>query len=185
MRKCARCCEAKSLGDFYKCASRNDGLQAYCKDCSKKTLAVWVKENPEIVKARPKKKYIYAERARQWHIKNYAANKEKILARNKAWAKANPEAVRRLSLEGTNRRNARMKGAVGSHTHIQWVVLMNKFGWRCACCKQPKKLTKDHIVPLVAGGSDYIENIQPLCRECNSSKREQTIDYRDAHINFV
>lgn len=43
--------------------------------------------------------------------------------------------------------------------------------------------------PLVKGGSDYIENIQPLCRECNSAKRDRVIDFlldeHPPHVDFV
>lgn len=46
-------------------------------------------------------------------------------------------------------------------------------GWRCQICG--RKLTRDtvtidHIVPLARHGRNNIENLQPLCRSCNSRK---------------
>ncbi|MFF1476131.1 HNH endonuclease [Streptomyces sp. NPDC058301] len=48
---------------------------------------------------------------------------------------------------------------------------------RCAQCgKNPLedqvKLVVDHKLPLAWGGGDEIENLQPLCEECNSGKRD-------------
>lgn len=68
------------------------------------------------------------------------------------------------------RRYAREKGAIGSHTLEEWDALKDSYGNVCAYCGKSKKLTKDHIIPLSKGGTDYIENIQPLCRNCNSKK---------------
>jgi 5-methylcytosine-specific restriction endonuclease McrA len=51
----------------------------------------------------------------------------------------------------------------------------------CLCCKQKEpdiKLTEDHVVPLSYGGTDFVENIQPLCGSCNSKKHVKTVDYR-------
>lgn len=68
------------------------------------------------------------------------------------------------------RRYAREKGAIGSHTLEEWNNLKIEFNNKCAFCRRKKKLTKDHIIPLGEDGTDYIDNIQPLCRNCNSKK---------------
>jgi 5-methylcytosine-specific restriction endonuclease McrA len=42
----------------------------------------------------------------------------------------------------------------------------------CSRCGSKKDLTADHILPLAAGGSNILENIQVLCRRCNSGRRD-------------
>lgn len=64
----------------------------------------------------------------------------------------------------------RHKGIEGSHTFEEWQRLEEKFQYKCAKCHEAKALTKDHIIPLSLGGTDFIWNIQPLCRSCNSKK---------------
>ncbi len=73
---------------------------------------------------------------------------------------------------------------IATHTQEQWLAIRNEFGSRCVrCWRKNKSLVKDHIIPLCSGGSDGIENLQPICKSCNSSKvREETnwLEYRRA-----
>lgn len=73
------------------------------------------------------------------------------------------------------------RGTVGSHSVEQWEKIKKDNNYCCTICgmqepfteQQYQKLTEDHIIPISKGGSNNIENIQPLCKSCNSSKRDK------------
>lgn len=65
----------------------------------------------------------------------------------------------------------------GTHSDLEWGLLVEFCGGKCLGCGNPK-YGKDHIKPIHAGGSDGIENIQPLCKTCNSKKGSSVQDHR-------
>lgn len=79
--------------------------------------------------------------------------------------------------EGAKRRKYLIANA-GSFTREEWRDLCVKYKHRCLRCGKRTKLTVDHVVPVSKGGSNRIENIQPLCLPCNLAKHTETIDYR-------
>lgn len=106
------------------------------------------------------------------------STKEKRLEKLREYRKNNIEIVRFWS---SNRQN-RKRNSLGDHTFDDWNKLKEQYNYTCLCCgkSEPEiKLTEDHIVPLSRGGSNYIENIQPLCQICNSTKNNKTIDFRN------
>jgi len=73
-----------------------------------------------------------------------------------------------------NKRNrARRRGALGRFTAVEWYFLVALFYNRCAYCWRRKKLEADHVIPVSKGGTNFIENILPCCRSCNSRKGDR------------
>lgn len=78
----------------------------------------------------------------------------------------------------SNNHRANRWGADGTFTDDEWQSILEEYGYRCLACGTSKSITVDHIVPLSQGGSNTIDNIQPLCIKCNMHKGTHLIDYR-------
>lgn len=50
------------------------------------------------------------------------------------------------------------------------IMVFSRDGWKCVRCSRTSSLTIDHILPVAKNGTDEPENLQTLCRSCNSKK---------------
>ena len=100
---------------------------------------------------------------------------EETKARKRRWRERHPDRVTAIS----QARRARVSS--GDFTASDWAELKAFYKYTCLCCQRGEpeiKLTPDHVIPLVLGGSHSKDNIQPLCKSCNSRKHTKTTDYR-------
>ena len=129
------------------------------------------------------------ENARKRSARYYASHPERAQGSSKRWRDKDREHINAVASIYTKThkeqyrvhctiRRTRKTAAGGAYTHAQWVVLCNKYGYKCLCCNKKRKLAADHVIPVSKGGTSNIENIQPLCGPCNSKKGTKTTDYR-------
>ena len=187
MKTCADCKETKPLDEFPHHKKSKDGRSHVCNVCNRIRASRWQKENPERYKERQreysesgkkavasKKEYAKHRESYIQRVKNWiAGNSERHHEHVSAWMKRNPDKMQ------TYRENRRGRVAsAGEYTQAEWESLCEFYGHICLCCKESKPLTVDHVVPLSKGGSNTIDNLQPLCASCNSRKNQKIIDYR-------
>lgn len=60
--------------------------------------------------------------------------------------------------------------------------IFSRDGNQCLKCGAHEQLTIDHIKPLAKGGDNDSDNLQTLCKRCNSSKSDTTYDYRRGNV---
>lgn len=101
-------------------------------------------------------------------------NKEHIKEYEKESYKRNPE---KFAVKNSKRR-AQLKNVLNTLSEKEWKSVLEFYG-RCLWCgRTDVKLTLDHIKPISLGGTHTLENVQPLCGNCNSKKGVKTIDFR-------
>lgn len=136
----------------------------------------WQKANPERAAAKVARwRAKNPERARA-NVRKTAAGKpdEYHAARKLAWVRANRDKWNAIQCA----RRARKLSAPGKFTAEDVAALRECQDDLCAGCRQPMlaKHTVDHIMPLIRGGSNWPSNTQLMCRNCNSSKNDMTMD---------
>lgn len=102
-------------------------------------------------------------------------NKAKILRYEREYYKENPEKQRARNL----RRYARMKNIIHDFSTKEWLDKLAKTRGFCPKCKKYVgiwNLTLDHIKPVSKAKNGWvytIDDVQPLCRNCNSKKKDK------------
>jgi 5-methylcytosine-specific restriction endonuclease McrA len=66
--------------------------------------------------------------------------------------------------------SARRKSFHSSKKDLFIALIKSGAAYECAYCQASDYIAIDHIIPISRGGSDDLENLQFLCRSCNSSK---------------
>lgn len=192
---CTKCKTWKPVEQFSKRSKRLDGYNSHCKECHNainRTL-YWrdVERVREENRAKQKrlsqleKHKVRRQRYRQEHLehllelnrKHRRVNPGYYLEHSKKWREQNPEKVKARD----HARRAFKAGQPESFTAEEWREVKQRYNYMCLRCRRREpeiKLTADHVVPVSKGGSGTIDNIQPLCKSCNSAKSTFTIDYR-------
>lgn len=175
LRYCSKCKTWKPISEITVSSDRLEGIGSHCYSCHRVISVDYNRrnkmrclQNGNEWRRRNRDRHLGVRR--QWR----AANADRERRRYREWASRNADNHR----ERARRRRIQKTGNGGSHTLLEWVALCERYEYRCLACGRQKKLTRDHIIPISRAGRDDIENIQPLCRPCNSRKGQQTIDYR-------
>ena len=105
----------------------------------------------------------------------YRDNTERCNESVRNWRANNPEKIKLLQA----RNRCRRRSALGDFSFEEWKSKLNEYNYRCAYCGIELSLdtiTIDHVIPLISGGTNYIENLVPSCIHCNCSKNSRTAD---------
>ncbi len=207
-RGCSIVLVEKGLDEYYAAARNLDGRMGKCKACVKSSVrenrrsrkqqcAEYERSRanlPHRVEARRKCQEEHKERIveykRAWTRANgartitykrayYEQKREEVIARSTEWAGNNPQKVKQFKANNGRKRRAAKHASRGNFTAKQFEELCERYGNKCLSCGATGVvLEADHVIPLTKGGSDAIDNIQPLCGACNRSKFVKSTDYR-------
>lgn len=138
--------------------------------------AQWARDNPESGRARSKKyREANLEECRRKFRDYYAENRDELIQKKLAYAKANPDKINAI----VNKRRATKIGAEGYYDGKEVAILLERQRGLCLCGLvdiSDGNHTVDHYIPLSRGGSNNLANLQLLCKPCNSQKGVKTME---------
>ena len=199
IKKCAICgAEFETKYSRAKYCSKKCGVKAENNtERAKLARKEWLEKNKERKRQKDKetRDNYTDERKREIKEKNhqyYLLNKNKILDNSKRWKIENQEYYkeycRQYSKEYNMSENGKYINRLKVHRRraiedsldkIDYRAVKDKFdrlGNKCVICGSTENITIDHIVPITKGGTNDIDNLQPLCKSCNSSKNNKTME---------
>lgn len=151
----------------------------------------WVENNKELVKEKSKKSY---QKNKELIHQKYLDNKVNISVFNKQYREKNRDTLieyaknwkeknkdnwmkyysknkDKVSIRSEKRRKSYTESQ-NPLTYEQWENCLIYFNNECAYCGSSCVLEKEHFIPLTKGGSYSKDNIIPVCKSCNSSKKD-------------
>ena len=193
-KKCSACKQIKPVNLFNKKACAIDGYCDECRECSNIRKREFNRTHPEIKAKRDRVYYQKNKEKRQeYALKWRTQNKEELKRKKREYRENNKEKVRdskrreyqknkeNYVFNAANRRSRELN-AKGKYTREDVMSLLSVQKGKCLKCGQPftndRKPSVDHIIPLSKGGHNSIENLQLLCKPCNSSKGVNIEDLR-------
>lgn len=192
---CSACGQTKPLSEYYRHPTNADRLDKKCKECRKTASRKWKADNRDRARETDRLwREANRERSNAHSRKWRSVNRERHLALCRRWNAANRDR-RRANLARWKEMNPgrlakwyrqrRAKASQGPHySEAEWHALLAVYGYRCVACGVEAQhtaegfLTPDHVIPVCMSGPNSIDNIQPLCLDCNRRKNGRVIDYR-------
>lgn len=166
-QRCYRCKKERPLGAFTQ--RLDDRHYRMCRPCVSEIMAA---------RTGKRERLAHTDTHRICYLcRRTLANAEFTQRSNGTFFSACKECNRHVFAQ---RRRARLQSSEGSYTTMEWQQVVSQYE-RCPMCHREwasiepppgrnSPITVDHIVPISQGGSNSIENIQPLCYSCNSKK---------------
>jgi 5-methylcytosine-specific restriction endonuclease McrA len=110
-------------------------------------------------------------------IQDYEGNWRRRVSQKEARAShSDAEVFQTQTSDHKRRRRQLEKDAIGKHTEAEMTEILSLQMGRCFYCNRrftdELKRSRDHILPLVLGGTHFAWNLLAVCRSCNSRKQE-------------
>ena len=190
-----RTAECGTVGGHYKHLKESSYICQPCRDSRNSYRRSYQKLNPQARKDSDARYLANNPGQRTKYDKKYRDNnRDKTRAASLSWLKNNPEKNRQAS------RKRRAKKLQNEHSNYTENQVINLYGTDCYLCNKPINLTIqrrigkekgwqlslhiDHIVPIIDGGPDTLENVRPTHAICNMKKGSRMAEDFEPEIDL-